>query len=48
LSRQIIKANVASGLADLAFLYGSHFVILSEAKNHGAQKTIRDVSLRST
>jgi hypothetical protein len=35
---QIIKPHVASGLPDLAFLRGSHSVILSEAKNHGSQK----------
>ncbi|PYL31236.1 MAG: hypothetical protein DMF39_03630, partial [Verrucomicrobia bacterium] len=48
LTRQIIKARVATGLLDFPFLRGSHFVILSEVKNLGSQRTIRDVSLCST
>jgi hypothetical protein len=48
LTRQIIKARVATGLLDFPFLRGSHVVILSEAKNLGFEENIRDVALRST
>ena len=38
LSRQIIKARVATGLLNFPFLSGSHLVMLSEAKNLGLSR----------